>query len=105
MPSSTAVATNIPFKVPRAGVWVSVDGDVLYEDGGLVGDTLSTDSLGLDDGETTAMVEFGVRLPVLFDVYGGFSGFSTDGSGNLSEDFVFGDQTYSAVLMCRRNSR
>ncbi len=73
------------------GLWMStLSGSVDYAAGGASSEVSASD-LDLANQSMSLSVEAGVQLPILFDVYAGYSSYSTDGSGTAQTAFNFGN--------------
>ena len=75
--SSLAAADGDYWLRFTANAWnAELDGDIEYAAGAELGsEAFSVSELGLDDAEVTPYIEASVKLPLLFTLYAGYSGF------------------------------
>ncbi|MFW5844868.1 MAG: hypothetical protein ACOCXJ_01430 [Planctomycetota bacterium] len=91
-----AAGSDYTIRLSATAWFAEPHGDLDYSAGTLSGNIPTTGDLDLENTEVAPSLEAGVRLPFLFDIYAGYSGYGTEGARRLTEDLKFGDNTYSA---------
>ena len=80
----------------NANIWgPTADGNVEYTSNTALGsDTFSLDEIGLENSEVSPYIEASIKVPILFTLYAGYSGFSSEGDEVIEREIVIEDITF-----------